>query len=545
MKQYADFEIWINAAPQEAGCAYQAQVMSSPVGGYISEPLALDLEDEDFKAELKAVSAEDFDEQKRKDFGRLLYDALFHGELKMALAESFGRVDGDDSIEGLRLRLTINPPEVSILPWELLYDPQRDFLALTANRAVSRYLPVPEPPRLQIADRLRILLVAASPQDFDPIPEAQVEELKAAITAQDARFECRLLYNKTTQQIRGELQEGYHVLHFLGHGRPGKLLLTDENGGSDILSEEKFAGLVHGRSAKLRLVILNACGSAQAPGERLFSGIGPSLVQRRIAAVVAMQYDTVGLDTAIAFSESFYQALSGKYPVDVAVNEARSQLRTNGKLETRAWSTPVLYMSTRSGRILQFMGEESQEVRKLRLLAEGSQEAQDALDQIQHSLNDVKTCSDLLRDRIVLERNLRFLQSEADGFAAKVKDLHRRAASLPQWQPNDAHLEILDMYWKRCNVGVEQLDQGLSAGSPLHEEVALLRQAFQELRPAVDEQLAVFLTKETLRKLNDETPKVLDLASGSLNQTRNLIGDQMNELQEITLGLKTRFPEGG
>jgi len=48
----------------------------------------------------------------------------------------------------------------------------------------------------------------------------------------------------------------------------------------------------------------------------------------------------------------------------VAVNEARQQLSAGELLNGRDWSTPVLYMGTRNGRILDFMGQEADRVKQ-------------------------------------------------------------------------------------------------------------------------------------------------------------------------------------
>ena len=61
--------------------------------------------------------------------GGTLSDALFTGEVRDLYHESLGRVQHDDD-KGLRLRLCIDPPALSALPWELAYDRTRDtFLA--------------------------------------------------------------------------------------------------------------------------------------------------------------------------------------------------------------------------------------------------------------------------------------------------------------------------------------------------------------------------------------------------------------------------------
>src|SRR5262249_48971891 len=68
-------------------------------------------------------------------------------------------------------------------------------------------------------------------------------------------------------------------------------------------------------------------------------------------AAVAMQYSHVELDSALAFNATFYGDLATGRPVDQAVNRARQAISA-ALLEQRDWSTPVLYLGTRGGRVL-------------------------------------------------------------------------------------------------------------------------------------------------------------------------------------------------
>jgi hypothetical protein len=90
----------------------------------------------------------------------------------------------------------------------------------------------------------------------------------------------------------------------------------------------------------------------------LFAGVGPALIQKRVPAVIAMQYP-VRKDTAGAFSSQLYKALADDSPIDLAVNEARKFLSSDGRWsDSRDWSTPVLYMATRSGQIFSLQRED-------------------------------------------------------------------------------------------------------------------------------------------------------------------------------------------
>jgi hypothetical protein len=85
------------------------------------------------------------------------------------------------------------------------------------------------------------------------------------------------------------------------------------------INEQEFAQLVSGRRS-LRLVVLNACHSAQSEAGGIFAGIGPALVRQRMPAVVAMQQiepiqnDLTGRDwgALVQHSAQFRKAVKGK-----------------------------------------------------------------------------------------------------------------------------------------------------------------------------------------------------------------------------------------
>ena len=367
MKTYANFEVWIDspAKPPQPGnpLVCPVQVYESPAGPARGK-LEVGIEGEEFRTQLSVVRSDGPQLEQRKSFGRSLFGALFQGDVIQVWRDSLARAQPPEA-DGLRLRLWINAPHLAALPWELLYDDKLGgFLATIADVPVCRYLPVAEPPYLPSQQRLRILGVIERPRNLPEIPAKEKENLKAALQGLGNAVECTILENASVAQIQNELQKDYHVLHFLGHGTAGKLALVAEDGHSGhFIDDQEFSQLFLGRRS-LRLIVLNACHSSQPVEGGLFAGIGPALVQKRMPAVIAMQYPFVRVDTASRFSQAFYSALANGLPVDVAVNEARQQLSAGELLNGRDWSTPVLYMGTRNGRILDFMGQEADRVKQ-------------------------------------------------------------------------------------------------------------------------------------------------------------------------------------
>jgi hypothetical protein len=337
------------------------QVFSSPAGTAVGE-LKLDLQDPAFKIALAQVSGVNPDLQRRTEFGRTLFSALFNSDVLNTWNNSWGRVAGGAGA-GLRLSLLIEDEALSFIPWELLQDPVRGFIAVAADSAVSRYLPVQEPPLAVLQKPLRVMVVIESPNSngLAPISEEEQLNLKQALDSIGNAVSYEILLNPSIERIQTELQKDPHVIHFLGHGTSGKLVFVTDAEPIKIISDAEFATLFLGRRS-VRLAVLNACFSSKAEDGGLFSGIGPALVRAGLPAVVAMQYPTVQLDSAGIFSRAMYRALANGLPVDVAVNEGRNLVAAGPLLASRDWSTPVLYLGTRSGRILDFDSENKEVV---------------------------------------------------------------------------------------------------------------------------------------------------------------------------------------
>jgi len=200
MNNYADFEVWIGAPMSglTSPGASSVQVISSPAGQAQGE-LSLDLQDPGFQTDLAKVRGIEPDIDLRKSFGERLFNALFKNEVRDMWKISLGRIDANQA-EGLRLRLRIDPPELSLLPWELLRSD--DFLATSGSVLVSRYLPVPEPPSFTAQKPLKILIVAESPPGVPEIDPKEIDRLEAAVTSLGNKAEHLLLKNVTAAHGR-------------------------------------------------------------------------------------------------------------------------------------------------------------------------------------------------------------------------------------------------------------------------------------------------------------------------------------------------------
>lgn len=314
-------------------------------------------------------------------YGRKLFNALFVGDIRDAYSQAIAAANAQT--EGrLRVRLCIDDkaPELHAVNWERLYHKRGGTLTpLATDDAIwlSRYtsLPTPEPPPLQ-ERAARLLIAIANPERLDrfnlsPVPVA--DELRTLLEAlkgqpvrvtvlpgrtplpadltgamQAAGWEVRA--GPTTLAALGEAAIDQHLLHFVGHGvfmpktRETKLFFEEDR----LVSDADMVQALSGRRS-LRLAFLMACETAKRPegGDTSFVGLGPRLVQNDVPVVVGMQRP-IPIRVSAPFTRVFYQKLLALGVVDRALSQARQAIFAQDAL---AWSTPVLFMRLRSGRI--------------------------------------------------------------------------------------------------------------------------------------------------------------------------------------------------
>ena len=299
------------------------------------------------------------EEQAVQAFGGALFNALFTGEVRSRYEVSQERAAQGE--KGLRVKLRIAAPELAALPWEFLYDSrQADFVCLSRNTPVVRYLECPQPVQpLAVTPPLRILGLIASPSDQEPLDVARERQrVEEALKALLRRGTVELAWwdeGQTWRDLQRAMRGGpWHVLHFVGHGGfdrardKGLIVLPDDDGRSHYLPADDLARLlaVH---RTLRLVVLNACEGAAGGDRDIFSSTAAMLVRRGIPAVLAMQY-AITDRAAVEFARGFYEALADGLPVDAAVSDAR-QAVSLAVTNTVEWATPVLYLRAPDGRI--------------------------------------------------------------------------------------------------------------------------------------------------------------------------------------------------
>ena len=286
----------------------------------------------------------------------MLSDALFTGEVRDLYRESLGRVNQDDE-KGLRIRLCIDPPALSALPWELAYDRSRDtFLATSSETPLTRYISLHEPiDELKTAPPVSVLVAIPDGSGLDVAMERAI--IEDALSELGEAVKVVVLEGRVTRSAISQalLADKHHIFHFIGHGQfkdnDGYLLLNadDTAAGDDLIAARSFAGFFRDYPS-MKLVVLNSCQGAAVASTRPLAGIAPQLVRAGIPAVVAMQYPFAD-KAALLFAREFYRKLctgANRGRVDAAVSHARNRLEMDF-IDTLAFATPVLYMRSPTG----------------------------------------------------------------------------------------------------------------------------------------------------------------------------------------------------
>ena len=241
------------------------------------------------------------EEQAVQEFGGALFNAVFDGEIRSSYDVSMHEAARQG--KGLRLKLSMQAPELASLPWEYLYDArQLRYLCLSRTTPLVRYIEMPqaiEP--LAVVPPLRMLGMVSGPADLVPL-DLENEKQRVERATEDLRrrglLELTWLEGQSWRDLQRAMRYGpWHIFHFIGHG------------GFDEHSGEGFIALTGERRASYRLpapstwhgcwatttrcgwCVLNSCDGARGSDRDIFSSTAAILVQRGIPAVLAMQFE--------------------------------------------------------------------------------------------------------------------------------------------------------------------------------------------------------------------------------------------------------------
>ena len=291
--------------------------------------------------------------------GGQLWDALIRGDIRDLWIAARADVESG-RVDGLRLRLDLQPPHVSALPWESLYDADRNIVfaahphfALVRVASLYRHVGPYRRPHVQLP--LRVLI--AAPDDPSGVIDSQreiaeirqimktlgahyiqVEEFTGKFSITDLRY--RLAKVKPT------------ILHFIGHGDPNGLWMWKR--GTHTLIPAQSLRSVMENSASVKLAFLNSCLAGRPGRPRPFAGVAEQMMQAGVPAIIAMQY-MIRDDAAIDFAQFLYEELlGGVCPgiIDLAMSAARSGLYAANPGDF-SFGTPVLWLNRNGGCIFE------------------------------------------------------------------------------------------------------------------------------------------------------------------------------------------------
>ena len=299
-----------------------------------------------------------------REIGSLLFDCVFQPEIydlyKDALEEAVPK--GDE----LHIKLCVEAPEISYLPWEAMFDKRRlfhlccyqptPFARVASMREFDLHI-YEEPP-------LRVLCMVSAPKEFIGTPyelrtDAEQAALDLALAPLTKAGQVNLCPTASgtfrelkTRIVKGDDGKKWDVFLFIGHGLEGAVVFEEDGGsGYELISADVLRGLLEAPKGP-KLVVLNSCKGASKREDRLASTAETLVKGGGIAAVVAMQFNFSDL-VATKFSPSFFYNLMLGVPIQRAMTLTRLDLQAGGFTE---WITPVLYMQNKDGLVRKDIG---------------------------------------------------------------------------------------------------------------------------------------------------------------------------------------------
>src|SRR5215210_5672574 len=151
--EYLDFELEIReGGPQgypvdlRSPAGEAQEEMRFPFDKSELENRLLTLENAILRSSTTRRGVSSVEEKSVQDFGQGLLKALLVGEVRTRYEVSL--LEARQQNKGLRLKLRIQPPELARLPWEFLFDPDRDeYLSFSPMTPLVRYVDLRQPLR--------------------------------------------------------------------------------------------------------------------------------------------------------------------------------------------------------------------------------------------------------------------------------------------------------------------------------------------------------------------------------------------------------------
>ncbi len=385
-----------------------------------------------------------------------------------------------------RLLLHIEPPELRTLPWELLARDGAPLMNVPQRpicRGAVRAAPLPPsewPLRVLIVDGGEDTVLDLGGNPLPGIVEAAAEIAEIVQTIHDhdkgADIDLLTLIRPTREQILqafedpGDVErlaphQGFkpHILHFIGHGNAaGGQAFLQLWGAPGQPAADWFAQDIRTdfmAPHKPRLVILNACKTAEAAGDGLWS-LSDAFLQAGIPAVIGMRAN-ISSTHARLFSGGLYRALMQGKALDEAMVAARRQV----------WSAPQQNSSRRM--------EWAAPTLELRADPAAIIRVGDAIDSQLRSL--VEQSGDLSRVRSLVDR-----RPERCGAWRRVAE-DQRKVMVVRGKSGVGKTAFAHLLMERCALRGHQVRYVDLAGEPRGDFLTVLRRICDGEKPAIDD----------------------------------------------------------
>ncbi len=281
------------------------------------------------------------DLESQKGLGDLLFRSLFRGKIYELYSKK-----RESGLLPLHIRINLEVLELQKLPWELMYDCNRDsWLSRDLEITFSRFCNKANCPKVTFPSPISVLLALSNPLGLDDHEldlDRERDKINSALQNLIDSGEIQLTLldeNVTLQEIHRRLENEVNILHISGHGgfvdNELTILLENDAGRQEFIPFERFTAMITGADS-LKAVILDAC--------ELSSG-AISLLKRKIPIAIAMRASILD-ESATAFFSNFYESLVKGFPIDKSITIARMNLVAKFGEKRVDWFTPILYLAS-------------------------------------------------------------------------------------------------------------------------------------------------------------------------------------------------------
>jgi hypothetical protein len=170
---------------------------------------------------------------------------------------------------------------------------------------------------------IKVLLLSANPIDSPLNIDEEFRAIDQKIRSSEHRDHVGLIKHGAVRlgDVAALLMRHKpHVVHFSGHGAASGIALTGAGGKGLLVPPDALANIFRTLKDNVRVVLLNACHSAQQA----------KAIVREIDCAVGMS-DEIDDDAAVAFAAAFYEALGYGQSVQAAFDLALVQLEGAGE----------------------------------------------------------------------------------------------------------------------------------------------------------------------------------------------------------------------